>query len=77
MNRKKTAGTVAALTVMAVTLAAVIYIMLHGSGLQEGLDFGAGAYYYADIPDFEKYLKWDSFKEGLPYWVSVRLLLKR
>ena len=40
---------------------AVIYIMANGLGLQEGLDFGAGAYYYADIRDFEKYLAWDAF----------------
>ena len=40
--------------------------MANGLGLQEELDFGAGAYYYADIPEFEKYLAWDAFKTSLP-----------
>ena len=30
-------------------LICAIYLMATGAGLQEGLDFGAGAYYYADI----------------------------
>lgn len=37
------------------TIAAVIwavYIMAHGLGLADSLDFGAGAYYYADMPGF-------------------------
>ena len=61
--------------VCAITLVAVIYIMANGLGLQEELDFGAGAYYYADIPGFQKYLAWDAFQESLPYWVYVLLFL--
>ncbi len=33
-------------------LATAAYIMFNGLGLVEELDFGAGAYYYADIPNF-------------------------
>ncbi|MCQ2070685.1 MAG: hypothetical protein MJZ68_06115 [archaeon] len=35
-------------------VALVVYIMVNGIGLVDGLDFGAGAYYYADIPEFDK-----------------------
>ena len=38
------------------TIATTIYIMINGLGLVDSLDFGAGAYYYADIPDFQKYV---------------------
>ena len=30
------------------------YVMANGIGLVDSLDFGAGAYYYADIPEFDK-----------------------
>ena len=36
-----------------------LWIMARGVGLVEGLDFGAGAYYYADIPDFEIIVRTD------------------
>lgn len=58
-----------------VLLASVLWLMLNGAGLQDSLPFGAGAYYYADIPDFDKYLNWDCFQAGLPYWVYVLLFL--
>ncbi len=32
-----------------------LYIMANGIGLADSLDFGAGAYYYTDIPEFAKY----------------------
>lgn len=68
-------GNIAAAVVAVATVAAGIWVMADGKGLQEGLDFGAGAYYYADIPDFEKYLAWGTFREALPYWVYVVLFL--
>lgn len=66
---------VAAVVVMAAILITVLYIMINGIGLQDSLDFGAGSYYYADIPEFDRYLKWDAFKASLPYWVYVLLFL--
>lgn len=66
---------VAAVVVMAAILITAIYIMINGIGLQDSLDFGAGSYYYADIPEFDRYLKWDAFKASLPYWVYVLLFL--
>ena len=56
-------------------LAVAVAIMAKGAGLQEELDFGAGSYYYADIPDFDKYLRWDAFTASLPYWVYAVLFL--
>ena len=75
MGRKTTLLKIAsAITGGGVVIAAVV-LMSRGAGLQEGLDFGAGSYYYADIPDFDKYLKWDAFTASLPYWVYVLLFL--
>jgi len=74
MNHKK-AGKVLTIVVAAVTLLAVIYIMSHRIGLQDELDFGAGAYYYADIPEFEKYEQGVHFQAKLPYLVYVGLFL--
>ena len=74
MNLKK-AGKVLTVIVSVVTLLAVIYIMINRIGLQDELDFGAGAYYYADIPEFEKYEKSVGYKARLPYVVYVILFL--
>ena len=52
-----------------------IYIMANGLGLVEDLDFGAGAYYYADIPQFAKYVNGDHFKSEFPMWVHIALFL--
>ena len=75
MKRKISAAGVAFAVVGIGVLAAAVYIMVHRLGLQDGLDFGAGSYYYADIPEFDRYLKWDAFKSSLPYWVYVVLFL--
>lgn len=61
--------------VVVATLVCAIYIMSHRLGLQEGLDFGAGAYFYADIPDFDKYTEKTSLASCLPFWVYVLLFL--
>ena len=63
----------ALIVVGAIVLVAAGYIMARGLGLVEGLDFGAGAYYYADIPEFEKRLNWDTYQAQLPFWVYVVL----
>lgn len=67
--------TLACIVVCAVSVGAVIYIMANGVGLQDSLDFGAGAYYYADIPEFDKYLAWDAYSETLPFWVYLVIFL--
>ena len=67
--------TIATVAVGCLTLLLCIYIMLNGFGLLPGLDFGAGAYYYADIPDFEKYMHDGAFHPSLPLWVYMLLFL--
>ncbi|MBP5382270.1 MAG: hypothetical protein J6Y45_02840 [Bacteroidales bacterium] len=74
-RRKLSAGSVAALVVGVLVLGAAVYIMVHGLGLNPDLDFGAGAYYYADIPDYQNTLNWDTFTARLPFWVYVLLFL--
>jgi len=56
-------------------LAGSIFIMCQGLGLQENLDFGAGAYYYADIPNFEKFVNVVDFQTTIPMWVHIVLFL--
>lgn len=52
-----------------------IYIMINGLGLVDGLNFGAGAYYYADIPQFAKYVNGEHFTSAFPMWVHIALFL--
>ena len=61
-----------AVTAIAVA-AAALYIMIRGVGLSDVLDFGAGAYYYADIPNFEKYEP--TFVTSVPMWAHILLFL--
>ena len=75
MPKRNIAARVAFLVVGVVTLVAVVYIMVHRLGLNPDLDFGAGAYYYADIPEYEKVLDWDVYQAQLPFWVYVVLFL--
>lgn len=51
------------------------YIMINHLGLVDGLDFGAGAYYYADIPQFAKYVNGDHYVSQTPMWVLIVLFL--
>lgn len=75
MSKFNKAGRVAAIIVGGVTLLAALYIMANGLGLVDSLDFGAGAYYYADIPGFEKYVRDDAYQSGLPLWLAIILFL--
>ena len=66
---------VATVTLAVVTLLLAVYIMINGLGLVDSLDFGAGSYYYADIPEFQKYVRDDAYDSGLPLWLSIILFL--
>ena len=57
------------------TLVLAIYIIVNGLGLSRDLDSGAGAYYYADIPDFEKYTGEGAYNSRLPLWAAILLFL--
>ncbi|MBO5499232.1 MAG: hypothetical protein J5990_07530 [Bacteroidales bacterium] len=62
--------------IMAVTVIVMAaYIMINRLGLVEGYDFGGGAYYYVDIPEFEKIVDQDAFKAKTPVWMHVVLFL--
>lgn len=62
--------------IMAVTVIVMAaYIIINRLGLVEGYDFGGGAYYYVDIPEFEKIVDQDAFKAKTPVWVHVVLFL--
>ncbi len=60
---------------IAAVIALALYIMANGLGLVDGLDFGAGAYYYADIPEFFKYVNGDHFRSAFPMWAHIALFL--
>ena len=60
---------------IAIILILTIYCMVNGLGLVDGLDFGAGAYFYADIPEFSKYVNGDHFASKFPMWVHIALFL--
>ena len=74
-NRGKTwtATSISAAIVGVGVIAAAVYFMVNGIGLNPDLDFGAGAYYYADIPDYQKTLNWDVYAAQLPFWVYLLL----
>ena len=55
-RRKRIFRAVTILTVVAV-LGCAVYIMACRLGLSPDYDFGAGAYYYADIPGFESVVR--------------------
>ena len=45
------------LTVIVITFVLSIYIIINQLGIVDKYDFGAGAYYYTDIPDYDKIIK--------------------
>ena len=63
------------IVVLAASLLAVGYIMINGLGLIDSLDFGAGAYYYADIPGFERFVNSEAYHSPTPMWVVIALFL--
>lgn len=66
--------TVTVIVAVAVVICAVV-IAAEGLGLVEGYDFGIGAYYYADIPGFEKIMNDDVYKTSVPLWIHIVLFL--
>ena len=77
MDRKNIVFKVITIVVVVITLVLAVYIMLNRKGVVDVYDFGAGAYYYADIPT-EEYSEID--KEGVyinvvPQWIYYVLFL--
>ena len=74
MKRNKISLTVTVIVAVAVVVCSII-IAAKGLGLVEGYDFGIGAYYYADIPGFEKIIHDDAYCTSVPLWVHIALFL--
>jgi hypothetical protein len=75
MTRKdKIIRTVTAVVAVAVLICSIVIVTLR-LGLVEGYDFGAGAYYYADIPGFEKIMNDEAYRTSVPVWVHILLFL--
>ena len=75
MPSRKTIYKVITVLVAVVTLVIAVYIMAHRLGLNPDYDFGAGAYYYADIPNFDELIDDNAYQPRLPYLVYVLLVL--
>ncbi|MBQ0043994.1 MAG: hypothetical protein KBT05_03125 [Bacteroidales bacterium] len=75
MSRKKTIFKVITVLVTVVIFIMAGYIVCNHMGLIDDMDFGAGAYYYADIPNFEKYSGEDIYQSTLPTWLAIVLFL--
>lgn len=61
---------------MVVTIVVLaVYIMSNRLGLVPGYDFGGGAYYYVDVPEFEKIVDGQAYKTSVPVWVHVVLFV--
>ena len=74
LNRHILFKTVTVLLSETVLLSA-IYIMLSQKGLVEGYDFGVGAYYYVDVPDFDKIVDDQAYSTTVPVWMHVVLFI--
>jgi len=73
-RRRKLLRAVTVFTAVAV-LGCAVYIMARRLGLAPEYDFGAGAYYYADIPGYEQVVREDAYHTDIPVWVHVVLFL--
>ena len=75
MKKKTHVFRILNVVVLVITIAVALYIMVHGMGLIDSLDFGAGAYYYADIPEFAKYTDGSAYLSPVPMWTLIVLFL--
>ena len=74
MKPNKIIPAVTAIVAVAVIVCSIM-IAAKGLGLVEGYDFGIGAYYYADIPGFEKIMNDEVYQTSVPLWVHIALFL--
>ena len=74
-SRKKLIFRTVTIIMAVAVLVTAVYIMINHLGLVDGYDFGVGAYYYVDIPNFEKVLPQDAYQAKTPIWVHVLLFI--
>ena len=65
---------VTAMVAVTVVICAIV-IVSRQMGIVDGYDFGAGAYYYADIPGYETIFKDEVYSAEVPVWMHVALFL--
>lgn len=75
MKRKKRIISIFTLIAALAVCICAAFIAIKGIGIVEEYDFGAGAYYYADIPGFETLLNEDAYDTQVPVWVHIILFL--
>lgn len=63
------------LAILVPTLIMSAYIMVRGLGLSDNLDFGAGAYFYADMPNFQQWTDVQHYQSPVPMWALIVLFL--
>lgn len=61
--------------ILILSVLAAVWIMVNHLGLSDALDFGAGAYYYADMPGFERWFNREYYHSSVPGWVIITLFL--
>ena len=71
MNKNHIIFKVITIVVVVITLFLAGWIMANKLGIVEGYDFGAGAYYYADIPteQYSEIVNEDAYKTSVPKWI--------
>lgn len=74
-KKKLSATQIITILISVPSLGLAVYIMANSLGLTDKLDFGAGAYYYADIPEFTKFVNGDHFASQVPMWALIVLFL--
>ena len=74
INKKQIFNIVTVIMAVIIVVCA-IYVMVNRLGLVEGYDFGGGAYYYVDIPEFNKVLPQDAYQAKTPVWIHVVLFI--
>ena len=77
MAAKRRIMRVSTIAVVVITLVLALYIILTRRGVVPEYDFGAGAYYYADIPT-EQYQEIDpdgAYRTSVPKWVFYVLFV--
>lgn len=75
MDRRKKMMTAVTVAVFVAVVICAVYIAVNRLGVVEGYDFGAGAYYYADIPGYETLINEEVYKASVPVWVHIVLFL--
>ncbi len=71
MNKSHIIFKVITIIVVVITLILAGWIMANRLGLVESYDFGAGAYYYADIPaeQYSEIVDENAYKTTVPHWI--------